>query len=386
MNPEVLVVGAGPAGSTAAASLAKEHEVVLVEEHPRPGSPVQCAGLVTPRGVPPFASGSVIGKVRGARIHSPLGYVLTLDAKETRALVVDRSRFDLTLFQRAVDEGATAVSGSKVLSVEQDGDGVTARMGPGAGTEEVRASLAIGCDGYRSATRAVAGLAPARHMLNGIQVDLEGVALDPDFVELFLGEKVAPGFFAWAIPAGDMARVGLCTWRADHAPAVYLKRLLSRPEFSGARRVSSNAGKIPLGPGRTARSGRILLAGDAACHAKPLSGGGVYTGIRGAELCAECAHAFLATGEEAALEDYDPLWKEAFGRELSRAFRLRKVFVSLSDRKMDKALRIFGEPSLLAFVQERGDKYYPASLSTQVLKLAPKLAQFSPQLVESLLK
>lgn len=386
MKPDVLVVGAGPAGSTAAMCLAKSHEVVVVEEHPRPGSPVQCAGLVTPRGVPSFASGTVLGKVRGARIHSPLGHVLTLEAKGTRAYIIDRARFDMTLFERAVDQGASAMSGAKVVSVTPGEGAVTVSVESGGVRREISSPLVIGCDGYRSATRKAACLAPAKHMLTGIQVDLAGTDLDPDFVELYLGEKIAPGFFAWAIPAGDTARVGLCTWRAEHAPAVYLRKLLTRPELSKGRKVSSSSGKIPVGPGRTARSGRILLAGDAACHAKPLSGGGVYTGMKGAELCAECAHAFLTTGEEAALEDYDPLWTEAFGKELARAFRLRKVFVSLSDKKMDKALRIFSEPSLLRLVQERGDIDYPASLSTQVLKLAPKLAQFSPQLIESLLK
>ena len=386
MKADVLVIGAGPAGSTAAAALAAEHDVVLLEEHPRPGSPVQCAGLVTPRGVPQFAMGSVLGKVKGARVHSPLGYTLELKARDPRAYVIDRSRFDMTLFERAVDAGATAVSGAKVASVCQGDRGVSATVDSGEGRTHVTSSMAIGCDGYRSETRKAAGLAPARHMLTGLQVDLVGAELDPDYVELYLGEKVAPGFFAWAIPAGDTARVGLCTWRAEHPPAVYLNRLLERPEFAKARRVASYSGKIPVGPGGTARSGRILLAGDAACHAKPLSGGGVYTGIRGAELCADCARAFLATGDEAALDRYDAMWTEAFGRELVKAFRLRRVFVSLSDKKMDRALRIFGEPSLLAFVQERGDIDYPASLSTQVLKLAPKLAQFSPQLIESLLK
>jgi flavin-dependent dehydrogenase len=108
--------------------------------------------------------------------------------------------------------------------------------------------------------------------------------------------------------------------------------------------------------------------------------------MRGAELCSECVHAYLATDEPSALQDYDSLWKEAFGRELARAFRIRKVFLSLNDKKMDKALRMFADPDLLSLVQERGDIDYPSSLSTQVLKLAPKLAQFSPQLIESLLK
>lgn len=386
MKADVLVIGAGPAGSTAALGLAKDHDVVLVEEHPRPGSPIQCAGLVTPRGVPGFASGSILNRIRCARIHSPLGYTLALEARDTRAYVIDRARFDMTLFEKAVDEGASAMSGAKAVSVGQGDSGVTASVESGEGLGGVSCALAIGCDGYRSATRRAAGLSPAKHMLTGIQADLVGAEIDPDFVELYLGSKVAPGFFAWAIPAGETARVGLCTWDAEHAPAVYLKKLLARPEFAKAKRVSSSSGRIPIGPGKTARSGRILLAGDAACHAKPLSGGGVYTGIRGAELCVECAHSFLVTGEDAALESYDPLWKEAFGKELSNAFRLRKVYVSLSDKKMDKALRVFSEPSLMALVQERGDIDYPASLTTQVLKLAPKLAQFSPELIESLLK
>lgn len=386
MKADVLVIGAGPAGSTAAMHLAGTSDVVLLEEHIRPGSPVQCAGLVTPRGVPPFLSGTVLGKVRGARFHSPLGFVLTLEAKGTRALVIDRGRFDMALFERAVDSGANAVSGSRVLSVSQTGDAVLSVCDSGGVRRDIRSSVAIGCDGYRSETRKAAGLSPARHMLTGIQVDLVGAELDPDFVEVFLGERVAPGFFAWAIPAGDTTRVGLCTWRAEHPPAVYLKKLLAKPELAKARRVSSSSGKIPVGPGRTARSGRILLAGDAACHAKPLSGGGVYTGMRGAELCAECARGFLTTGDEGALESYDPMWKEAFGRELVKAFRLRKVFVSLNDKKIEKALRVFSEPSLLQLVQEKGDIDYPASLTAQVLKLAPKLAQFSPQLIESLLK
>lgn len=386
MKTEALVIGAGPAGSTAAARLAASYDVVLLEEHQRPGSPVQCAGLVTPRGVPSFASGSVLGRVRGARLHSPLGYTLEIEAKEDRAYVIDRARFDMTLFERALDQGANAVSGAKVVSVRDSGGAVAAVAESGGSRRQITCSVAIGCDGYRSETRRAAGLAPARHILTGIQADLAGAEIDPEFVELYLGEKVAPGFFAWAIPAGDVARVGLCTWRGEHAPAVYLKKLLTRPQFRMARRLSSSSGKIPVGPGSTARSGRILLAGDAACHAKPLSGGGVYTGIRGAELCAECTDRFLSTDDDQALVAYDSLWKDAFGRELVKAFRLRKVFVSLSDKKIDKALRIFSEPSLLSLVQERGDIDYPASLSTQVLKLAPKLAQFSPQLIESLLK
>jgi flavin-dependent dehydrogenase len=222
-------------------------------------------------------------------------------------------------------------------------------------------------------------------MLTGLQVDLKGVEVDPDFVELFFGSKIAPGFFAWAIPAGDHTRVGLCTWASDHTPAVYLQRLLRRPEFAKSKRISIASGKIPVGTGRSAVGGNIMLVGDAACHAKPLSGGGIYTGVTGAQLCARVADSYLEDPESTPLSEYDALWKDAFGRELSRAFRVRKVFLALNDKKLDKALRMFNDPAVKKLLESRGDIDYPASLSKAVLKLAPKLAQFSPQVIESLL-
>ncbi|HEX9908842.1 MAG TPA: NAD(P)/FAD-dependent oxidoreductase [Thermoplasmata archaeon] len=385
MRADIAVVGAGPSGSTAARLLARNHDVVLVEEHERPGEPLQCAGLVSPRGIPEFARESVLSKVRGARIHSPSGFVIDLEASRTRACVIDRSRFDKLLFDRAVDEGVSAMLGSSVRNVIEDSSNVTCELRSNGNISQLQASALIGADGYRSICRRKAKQRPPRHMIKGIQVDLKGLDFDPEFVELYVGRSVAPGFFAWIIPAGDLTRVGVCTWHAKDLPATYLRKFLSRPELSRGKRVSITSGKIPIGAGRTAQRGRIALVGDAACHAKPLSGGGVYTGIRGAELCAQVMDKFVADGGTAGLEEYDQLWKEAFGKELSRAFRLRRIFVGLSDKKIDKALKILAQPEVIALLQDKGDIDYPASLTSTVLKLAPKLAQFSPEIIESFL-
>jgi len=385
VRAEVVVVGGGPAGSAAAAQLAKNHEVVLVEEHLIPGEPLQCAGLVTRRGIPDFAEESILGQVRGARLHSPLGFVLELEAKATRACVIDRAHFDKIMFHRAVDEGAVPRLGSSVRSLDMKRSEIACEVRTEGRKQEVVADCVIGADGYKSICRRYAHLPAPRHMLTGIQVDLKGVELQSDFVDLFFGKNVAPGFFAWAIPAEDLTRVGLCTWDTELAPAVYLKRLLTKPDFAKGKRVSLSAGKVPVGPGRTAVHGRIALVGDAACHAKPLSGGGVFTGVRGADLCAQVVHEALSNDKSSDLSEYDILWKDEFGKELSRAFRIRKVFLNLTDKKLDKALRIFAEPDVRRLLERQGDIDYPASLSSSVLKLAPKLAQFSPQIIESLL-
>ena len=383
MRTDVLVVGGGPSGSRAAQLLARQHDVLLAEEHLTPGEPLQCAGLVTRRGIPSFAERCILGEIRGAKLHSPLGFTLTLESKTSRACVIDRQQFDRLMFHRAVEAGAEPVLGAPVISLSDRGRSVEFRLRTDHRTREGSAEAVIGADGYKSLCRRVARVRAPRHMLTGIQADLKGTHFDPDFVELYFGRNVAPGFFAWAIPAEDLVRVGLCTWNSDLPPAVYLRKLLSRPEFTKGSKVSLVAGKIPIGSSKRAVRGRIALVGDAASHAKPLSGGGVYTGVRGAELCAEACARFL--DGDGVLEDYDAMWWDEFGREISKAFRIRRIFLELTDSKLDKALRVFAEPDVRSLLESRGDIDYPASLSSAVLKLAPKLAQFSPQIVKSFL-
>jgi len=385
VQTDAVVVGGGPAGSTAARMLARDHSVVLIEEHPSPVVPLQCAGLVTHRGVPMFARASVLGEVRGVRIHSPLGFTLDLEARTSRAYVIDRPMFDRIMFHKAVDSGALPQLGTSVRRVTQSHSGAKVETRFEGSTKLTACSCVVGADGYKSICRKEADLPAPKHMLTGIQADIKGADIEQEFVQVYLGRNIAPGFFAWVIPAGDVARVGLCTWDARELPVNYLRKFLTRPEFRGARNVSTTSGKIPIGPGSSAVSGRILLVGDAACHAKPLSGGGVYTGVRGAELCAEAVDMFLETHSEPALLEYDRLWKEEFGKELSRAFRIRRVFLNLTDKKIEKALRIFAEPEVRRLLEQQGDIDYPASLASSVLRLAPKLAQFSPQIIESLL-
>ncbi len=141
MRCDVLVAGGGPAGCFAAANMAGELDVKVLEEHPRIGEPVQCAGLVTPRAVEmASASDAVLNRIDGAYVHFPGGRVIELQGNEVKAVVVDRGEFDRRCAQLAEKAGAEVLAGRKMDSVARTGDGMLARTA--GGDLECRAVLA----------------------------------------------------------------------------------------------------------------------------------------------------------------------------------------------------------------------------------------------------
>ena len=104
---DVVVVGGGPAGSSTAATLAKGHDVIVIEEHDRIGEPVQCAGLITEHsielsGVRPV----ILNRYTASNVIFPNGKVVTVGSDETKAVMIDRSDFDRKLSEKAIDAGA----------------------------------------------------------------------------------------------------------------------------------------------------------------------------------------------------------------------------------------------------------------------------------------
>jgi digeranylgeranylglycerophospholipid reductase len=316
MESELLVIGGGPAGCSFAARAAKGAQVTVLEEHPQIGRPVQCTGLVAPRVVDlARAKGSVLCAIRGARFHFPAGTVIDFRSSDIKALVVDRQGFDQRCAENAADAGAKILTNSRFTRAAIRPDGVEARFLIEGRSEKCLASLIVGADGYKSRVSEIADLPQARERIKGLQVDLD-VKERGDVLDVYIGSKVAPGFFAWRIPCGDFVRVGVCISPGNGAPSHYLRSLLKRLELDDARILERNSGVIPLGfPPRT-YADRTLLVGDAAGQAKPLSGGGLYTGITAAGIAADVALAAREEGDLSAdrLSEYQRTWKEEIGR------------------------------------------------------------------------
>jgi geranylgeranyl reductase family protein len=375
MNYNVVVAGAGPAGSAAARECAVLGlSVLCIEEHGTIGYPVQCAGLLSSMAfaecrVP--SERSVLNRVTGARVISGAGSELLIDAKTTKAVVVDRGTLDFEMAEAAADAGADFRLKTAVYDVR--GNSVVTR---GVyGHEEIGFDILIAADGARSTIARLSGMQRARTFLAGIQADMPGEC-DPRYVQIY--PDASPEFFGWSIPTGPgRIRVGLCgRTQVKERFGAFVKKF-------GATTSHLVTGTLPLGVMQRTYKDRTLFVGDAAGFPKPTSGGGIYTGVRSARHAAAVAASACGEGryDETALAAYERRWKEDFGRELELGYRLFELRQKMPADDIDALIRALDTPSIIKTIEEHGDMDRPGALvkkllvNPAVLRLAGPLVQ-----------
>ena len=332
---EVVVVGGGPAGTKTAALLAKDHDVLLLEEHPSFGSPAQCTGLITERvlrstGVRP----NILNRLTSARFHFPDGNVIDLRTDEVKAVLIDRTELDGMMAQRAEDAGAELRTSTRYRDhVHSNGNVKISADG-----ETIETKVIVGADGHSSKVAQSLGNNDPKEYVRGIQYDIRKRSETMDALDIYIGNGVAPGFFAWAIPFDDFTRVGLCTSWDNGLPNEYLKRILRDNGMDSCEIMRKYSGKIPLGGRRRTYSDNLILVGDAAGQVKAISGGGLYPGLIAAEHAADTIDAALKDGDLSAkrLSAYEKAWKKELGKSLDRAYRLRRMYVGMDDDDINR--------------------------------------------------
>jgi digeranylgeranylglycerophospholipid reductase len=360
LSYDVVIVGAGPAGSAAAGACAAAGlKTLCIEEHGTIGYPVQCAGLLSNAAFLEcrVSERSVLNRVSGARIISGRGSQILINAGKTKAVVVDRGALDREMAERAADAGAEYLLHTAVCGL-----GIDTVMTRGAhGEREIGYKVLIAADGPRSTIARMLGMQRAPVFLAGIQADVphEG---DPRFVEVH--PDASPDFFGWSIPTGPgRTRIGLCS-RAN-VPALFAE---FRKKFS-ASTIHLVTGTIPLGVMPKTCGHRTLFVGDAAGFAKPTSGGGVYTGIRSARHAATVAIGACEKDryDDETLSRYECLWKEDFGSELALGFRFFEMRQHLTPDDIDELVRALDDPGLIRTIEEHGDMDRPSALAKKML-------------------
>lgn len=362
MSTEAVVIGAGPAGLLAARELAgRGFRVKVFEEHPVIGEPNHCAGVLSVEGLqlidvepsPDF----VQHEVRGGVIYSPGGASIRIRGSRTRAYVVDRSSFDVHLADMARNKGAEIEMDRGIRKLIVRKGRVTGVIGK---RHDTIANVVIDAEGAaRSLVRKLGVPYTSEGALAGVNVEISGVDLEPHMVEVWLGEDLAPGLFAWVIPTNEnAARCGLaCSYGDPHERLkVFLGRRFGAVECSEPRRWPL----LTSGPiGRTFSDG-LLIVGDAAGQTKPTTGGGVILGGLCAIQAGRTAVEALECGDlsESFLSRYERSWKASLGSEFSAMLAARRLMNRIKDRRMDglfDALKISGLEAVLEGLVDQGD-------------------------------
>ncbi len=367
-KPDIVVVGGGPCGSYTAYTAAKlGAKVVVCEDHKEIGTPDHCAGHLNISSLKQLGinipKAALENEIRGANIYSPSGKKFVLRCQAPVTYVVNRELFDKHLAEAAIDAGAEYRFDSRVKSLLFDSGyvkGVELNR-----KERMETNVVVDAEGCSSAILRQAGLTGLRSsmVVRGIQADVEKVEnVEDDMVEVYLGRKIAPDFFAWIIPRKDgTAKVGLATSTGN--PRQYLRMFMEKHSVASKKlqksKIESVSGHpIPLaGPIPKTYANGFLAVGDAASQVKATTGGGVVFGITCAKVAGEVASQAIKINDfsERFLSLYQQQWKKLAGFELSAMLRMRRMLNSLSDKKLDNVIGLCNRLGIDKTLERFGD-------------------------------
>ena len=363
LDYDVLVIGAGPGGSTAARYAAEGGaRTLLIEKRTEIGTPVRCGEGVLKTwldeiGLRPSKE-FVAHEVGGARVIAPDGSVFVVNAPRAGneiGYVLERDLFDRHLAKLAARAGAAIrVHCAATALIQENGRVVGARCNHLGEDLEVHARVVIGADGFESQVGRWAGLETqlrARDIEACLQYTLVGIDGDPRYSDFYLG-SCAPGGYAWVFWKGPgIANVGLgvnLSRVKDKAEArTYLDRFIaSRPELAKGRVLEEMAGavSVSLPLERTVAAG-FLLVGDAARLIDPLTGGGILQAMVSGKYAGQVAAQAMRAEDasEKFLLGYERLWRARFEEGLVRNYLVKERLRNLDDETISKFIRALGD-------------------------------------------
>jgi len=338
---DVVVIGAGPAGSLTAARLAAAgRDVLLIEEHEAVGQPVHCTGLVGGEAFSEFdLPGSLIlGEAGTVRFWGARGESVGVPRGRVSAVVIDRGALDAHLAQQAVRAGAELRRGCRAERVSVDDDGVRITTNGDDRPMSARA-VVLACGASYRFHRAL-GLGLPDAFLQSAQVETPFVSL-PD-IEVRFGRAIAPGGFAWAVPlerqGATFVRLGLMSQNRSLERFRSFAALVSNRAGQDVEAIPSPRLKmLPLAPVSRTFGPRVLAVGDAAGLVKPTTGGGIYYGLISGALAAEVLSEGLVRDrlDQRSLSRYEARWKQRLGQEIRVGRAFRRVAAGLDDQAID---------------------------------------------------
>jgi digeranylgeranylglycerophospholipid reductase len=352
---DVIVAGAGPAGSLAARHIAESgFSVALLEKRQEVGTPVRCAEGVSEKWLLKHTGVEeawVEAEVKGAILRAPDGSKAVMHYAE-KGFILDRARFDRDLAWKAAQSGAFLLTRAAVTKIDPYEEFFIIRTDHPV-HREFKTSLLILADGIES------GLAPQLGIRTSLapsdiemclQYTLEGAPHEEGFIEMAGGNEVAPGGYAWIFPkGGNRANVGLgllgSRSRAGFNARFYLDRFVAQ-RFPGASVIRTVAGAVSASEPLEEVCGEgFMIVGDAARLANPLTGAGIGNALESGALAGQTAVEALKKGTRSreSLEPYKHRLMRSIGHTTKKFYRIKEPFVKFADEDIINMIRLVSQ-------------------------------------------
>ncbi|BBL60971.1 digeranylgeranylglycerophospholipid reductase [Methanobrevibacter arboriphilus] len=383
IKTDVLVIGSGPAGSSAAKHAALGGaKVIVIDKKSEIGAPKRCAEGVSKAGLADLGIEPnvrwVTKELDGVRLVSPNGTNVWLTSDEIElpeaGYILERKIFDKYMAMDAARAGAEIKIKTLAHGMRKEGDAYVVTCEHMGELFEIKANIIIAADGPESRVARWAGLrtaTKATNMESGIQFEMVGVEMEKqDVIEFYFG-SVAPGGYAWIFPKGDdIANVGLAviTNDTDKTPYEHLKDFVANcPATQNAQAVEFNIGGDPVGGmPKKIYDDNILVCGDAAGQVNPLTGGGIISGMKGGMHAGIVAASAIADGDfsKDRLKEYDKNIRDDIGHEIDKYLKVKDYALSLSDEELDSVADAFQDVEF--------EKVSTTELVKNLIKVSPK--------------
>jgi digeranylgeranylglycerophospholipid reductase len=354
---DIVVVGAGPGGSSAALQAARGGaDVLLLEKRQEIGSPVRCAEGVSKRGLERCGIKAdkrwIAAEMKGAKLHSPDDTIVELSeelAGNEVGFVLERKIFDRELAAMASDAGVEILLKTMAVDLTTDGEGARLTALREGDKIKIDAEVVIAADGIESKVARWAGidttLKPS-DVESCFQYLIGGVECDRDYTHFYIGSFYSPGGYVWVFPKGGSKAnvgIGVQTSKIPRHERGYARRLLDdfiskHTSLAKGKKLEMVVGGVPVsGPKYGTVGDRLMVVGDAARHSDPATGGGIINAIRGGKLAGEVGAQAVREHDPSRefLLGYERAWRGEFGGSLERDLIVKDLLTGLSDWDLD---------------------------------------------------
>ena len=369
---DVVIVGAGPVGSTIAYYLSCNGlNVALIDKKKQIGYPLQCAGILSKHiaDVNVLPDEVIMNRVCGAFLHTQ-NHILNVKKDDTVAYVIDRIAYDEFLFNRAIENGVKFIN-QKVVDVDGDA-GITYL----SSSQNLKSKVIIGCDGHDSIVSNSMGNVQDNFTASQMLVEISDENVNrfrnsdesaDDFVDTYLLNDILPGFL-WMIPlANGRYRVGLFSNQTHKMQDEIITNFLD--EHFEYEVIEKYKGFIPIFNDKNSIvQNRLLLIGDAAGQLKPTSGGGLLIAFDACKMACEYVAKAIAQEDTDILMGYQKEFRKRYLKEFNYQFKVQGTLELLSDEDLDYLFLKLRENDCENLISEYGDMDTQSRLVKEFIK------------------